>query len=81
MHGHKHEHAARWEYVKDYDGGDGRRMLVLSGATFYRSREQDAARLIAVDSMPRAPRLTTSSVAIPHAELGLLKVGASQFHL
>lgn len=81
MHGHKHEHAARWEYVQDYDGGDGRRMLVLSGATFDKSREQDAARLIAIDGMPWAPRLTTSAVAIPHAGLRLVEGAASQFRL
>lgn len=81
MHGHKHEHAARWEFVQDYDGGDGRRMLVLSGATFDKTREQDAARLIGLDCMPWAPQLVTSAVAIPHAGLRLVEGAKSQFRL
>lgn len=81
MHGHKHEHAARWDFVQDYNGGDARRILVLSGATFDKSREQDAARVIELGALPWAPQLMTSAVAIPHAGLKLVEGPKSLFRL
>jgi hypothetical protein len=76
MHGHKHEHAARFDYIYDDQGGEPRRTLVLSGATFDEKRDGDAARLITLTGMPFAPSLATAPIAVPRGGTEL-RIGSS----
>jgi len=84
MHGHKHEHAARFEYIYGGDGaGDDepRRTLVLSGATFGPEREDDAARLITLEGLPYVAVLRAAPIAVPRSGTELSIGPAQMFRL
>ncbi|MFJ7440158.1 metallophosphoesterase [Methylorubrum thiocyanatum] len=66
VHGHKHEHAIRFETVEGTKDGSGHRVLVLSGATFEPGRENDAARLVTLTGLPNVPQVEVEPLALPH---------------
>jgi 3',5'-cyclic AMP phosphodiesterase CpdA len=57
LHGHKHQHAARRELLDDGIGGDTRRVLVVSGASFDGSNETDAVRTLELLGLPWTPEV------------------------
>jgi len=80
LHGHKHEHVARFDYIYGETGKDAdvpRRTLVLSGATFGDQQDKDAARLITLKGLPFAPALETTPIPILRSGTSL-KLGASK---
>jgi 3',5'-cyclic AMP phosphodiesterase CpdA len=80
MHGHKHEYAGSFDYIDGDDGTEGagqRRILVLSGATFDNTRDEEAARLITLDGMPYVPALELAPVGVPRSGTEL-KIGPNR---
>lgn len=80
MHGHKHEYTARFEYIYGDDGASGgepRRTLVLSGATFGERQENDSARLITLEGLPYVPVLGAAPIAVPRSGTEL-SIGTAQ---
>ncbi|WP_188053930.1 metallophosphoesterase [Sphingosinithalassobacter sp. CS137] len=74
LHGHKHQHAARREFLDDEMGGDRRRVLVVSGATFDGSNEADAVRTLQLDGLPWTPEVALTRYAIGRGGLDLRDV-------
>jgi 3',5'-cyclic AMP phosphodiesterase CpdA len=71
LHGHKHQHAARRELLDDGIGGDRRRVLVVSGATFDSHNETDAVRTLQLDGLPWTPEVRLTRYAIGRGGLDL----------
>lgn len=65
IHGHKHEHAAQFEHIYDYQGERDHRALVISGATFSAGIESDAARLITLEGLPATPTVRIEPIPLP----------------
>lgn len=74
LHGHKHQHAARRELLDDGIGGERRRVLVVSGATFDGSNEADAVRTLRLDGLPWTPEVHLTRYAIGRGGLNLREV-------
>lgn len=67
VHGHKHEHAAYYDHIYSANGEDVHRTLVISGATYEAGREDDAARLIAIEGLPHTPEVTIEPLPLPRS--------------
>ena len=74
LHGHKHQHAARRELLDDGIGGERRRVLVVSGATFDGSNEADAVRTMQLEGLPWTPEVRLTRYAIGRGGLNLRAV-------
>lgn len=71
VHGHKHEHAFRYEYVETEDPEQPHRMAVLSAGTFQDGKEEDAALLVTLKGLPHLPEISVERIALPRSGLDL----------
>lgn len=71
VHGHKHEHAVRFEHFGDEQGGYPRRIAVLSAGAIDNGKDTDAARLLRVEGLPFVPELKAERYGLARGGLDL----------
>jgi 3',5'-cyclic AMP phosphodiesterase CpdA len=84
LHGHKHEHVARFDEIYDVDGLAGERphrALVLSGATFTETQDKEAARILVLEGLPFIPVLETQAVPVSRGGVEPKLTGPQRFRL
>lgn len=69
IHGHKHEHAFRYEYLETPWVSSPHRLAVLSAATFDDGREKDAARIVTLSGLPFAADVSVEKIELPRSGL------------
>ncbi len=73
LHGHKHQHALRYEYIEAAPDLAPHRIAVLSGSTFEEGKEEDAARILTLSGFPFATDFSIEKIALPNSGLRLSK--------
>lgn len=71
IHGHKHEHAFRYEYVDTGDPEAPHRVAVLTAGTFDTAKEADAACLVTLKGLPYSPEISVERIGLPRGGLNL----------
>nr|WP_299499637.1 hypothetical protein [uncultured Rhizobium sp.] len=81
IHGHKHEHNFRYEYVETHDPDNPHRIAVVSGGTFQDGAEQDAALLLTLKGLPYTPKISVERIELPRSGLDLRVMPAESLSL
>lgn len=71
IHGHKHEHNFRYEYVQSTDPDSPHRIAVVSAGTFQDGADHDAALLLTLKGLPYTPEISVERIDLPRTALDL----------
>ncbi|MEV5057877.1 metallophosphoesterase [Agrobacterium radiobacter] len=71
IHGHKHEHNFRYEYVESNDPDIPHRIAVVSAGTFQDGADHDAAMLLTLKGLPYTPEISVERIDLPRIGLDL----------
>lgn len=72
IHGHKHEHAFRYDYIETDDPETPHRVAVLSAGTFDDAKDTDAARFVTLKGLPFSPEISVERISLPRGGLKLI---------